>query len=73
MLGGRRRSGRRDTKLVEEKKDEKDKEGEEDITRISGWKWLIRRMGEVGVRGRFWLLIFFGLYYGLFKFCYSCH
>ena len=59
-------------KLVEKKKDEKDKEGEEEITRISGWNRLIWRMGEVGVRGRFWLLVFFGLY-GLFTFCYSCH
>ena len=57
--------------MVEEKKDEKDEE-EKEIMRIAGWNRLISRMGEVGVRGRFWLLVFFGLY-GLFTFCYSCH
>ena len=34
-------------KLVEEKKDE---EGEKEIMRIAGWKRLMWRMGEVGVR-----------------------
>ena len=33
-----RRSGRRDIKLDEEKKDEEDKERRKEIVRIAGWK-----------------------------------
>ena len=38
MLGGRRRSGRKDIKSDEEKRDEKDKERRKEIVRIAGWK-----------------------------------
>ena len=38
MLGGRRKSGRKDIKSDEEKRDEKDKERRKEIVRIAGWK-----------------------------------